>query len=892
MTAKQPALFSLAAGSGFVDALAAGILSRHGADPLELTRLTVLLPTRRAVGALQLALLRAGEGRPLLLPNIRALGDVEEAEATDDAWLAAAATDLPPAVGALRRRLLLTALVQRSRTVSSAQAALLAGELAHLLDRLQTEEIPLSRLHTLVPADHAAHWQVTLDFLRILEVNWPAILAAEGVIDPAERRARALRALARHWQDDPPAWPVIAAGSTGSIPATAELLSVVALLPQGAVVLPGLDARLDEPSWRELEPTHPQYGLKLLLARLGCPREAVTDWDAAVSEPAARATLLREALRPAATSEAWPDMPSLPPEALTGLGRLDCANEQEEAGAIAVILREAVEDPATTAALVTPDRGLARRVAAELRRWDIALDDSAGQPLADSMPGTLLRLAAALIEERVAPVALLALLKHPLALLGRAPATLRGHARRLERSTLRGPRPQAGFDALIRAAHASDAGTAVREMLEELHRAAETFVALDAQASSLATLLAAHVGLAERLARDAAGEIQLWAGETGEALASFIAELREAAGGLPAVPAGEYPGLFERLIAEVGFRPRHGQHPRLHLWGPLEARLQRVDLVVLGGLNEGGWPAPATADPWLSRPMQAQLGLPLPERRIGQAAHDFASLASLPRVVLTRAQKQDGNPTVPSRWLARLDNVLAAAQLTLPSAETARQLAWRRALDRPARIVPCGPPRFAPPLTARPRRLSVTRVERWLHDPYEIFARHILRLEPLEPLDAAPDAAERGIAVHQALDDFIFAHRERLPADAEAALQAAGRAAFGALLERPAVAAFWWPRFLRIARWFLDQETAWRQAGGQPLAVECQGALSLHGPAGPFTLTATADRIDRLRTGGLAIIDYKTGQVPGARRIAKGDAPQLPLEAAIAQAGGFAGVAA
>lgn len=893
VSAASAAVFSIPAGAGFVDWLAQGILRRHGAEPLGLAQVTVLLPTRRAVGALQLAFLRATEGRPLLLPAIRALGDIEESEPAGDAWLAAAAPELPPAIGSLRRRLLLTALVQKDREVSAAQAALLAGELAGLLDRLQTEEVPLARLRELVPADHAEHWQITLDFLHIVEEQWPRLLAAHGAIDPAERRGRALRALAGRWLAAPPAAAVIAAGSTGSIPATAELLAAIARAPHGAVVLPGLDRELDEASWEALEATHPQFGLKHLLQRLRLPRALVEDWQPEDAMPAARAArvgLLREALRPAATSELWQAMPALAPEALAGVTRLDCANEQEEAGVIALMLREALEEPSTTAALVTPDRGLARRVATELRRWDIALDDSAGEPLAASVPGALLRLVAAMIAERAAPVPLLALLKHPLALLGRPPAELRGLAGRLELTTLRGARPAPGLAALVRAAHAAEAGESVIAMLQELADRSAAFALLDRQASSLASLLAAHVAFAERLATDAAGKIVLWTGEAGEALARFVAELAEAADGLPDVPAGEYAGLLDRLIGEPTVRPSYGLHPRLHLWGPLEARLQQVDLVVLGGLNEGTWPAFATPDPWLSRPMQGLLGLPLPERRIGLAAHDFASLASLPRVVLSRALKHDGNPTVPSRWLARLDNVLAAAGQEIAPVAADLRLGWRRQLDRPPRIEPLGPPAFAPPLSARPRSLSVTRIERWMRDPYEIFARHILGLAPLEPLDAAPDAAERGTAVHRALDAFVRAHPTALPADAEPALLAAGRAAFGALLERPAIAAFWWPRFQRIASWFIANEATWRREQGLPLVVECRGKLELAGPAGAFFLTATADRIDRLHAGGLAIIDYKTGHVPSDPEIRRGEAPQLPLEAAIQRDGAFAGV--
>ena len=414
-------------------------------------------------------------------------------------------------------------------------------------------------------------------------------------------------------------------------------------------------------------------------------------------------------------------------------------------------------------------------------------------------------------------------------------------------------------------------------------------------AAALQDLARAHVAFAEWLAAsdEESGAERLWSGEAGEGAARFVAGVMEAAPALPPVaPPALYPALLDALLEGEVVRPPYGRHPRLQIWGPLEARLQHADCMILGGLNEGVWPPAAAGDPWMSRPMRADFGLPPPELRIGLSAHDFVQCCGAAEVWLTRARRIEGTPTIPSRWLQRLDALLAGTAggaAALRASEPAL-LGWWSALDRPAE--PSGPrpaPAPAPPLAARPRRLSVTRIETWIADPYSVYARDILRLRPLDPVDADPSAAERGIVIHRILEAFVRAHPEALPADAEERLLALGRAHFEAAGTPPGVLAFWWPRFERIVRWFLETEGA-RRPACRPLATEVEGALDLDAPAGPFRLTAKADRIDGTGAGALEIIDYKTGSVPPKSHVADGRRPQLSLEAAIAAAGGFAGV--
>jgi ATP-dependent helicase/nuclease subunit B len=431
-----------------------------------------------------------------------------------------------------------------------------------------------------------------------------------------------------------------------------------------------------------------------------------------------------------------------------------------------------------------------------------------------------------------------------------------------------------------------------QELIDILETAISPLIRLlDRGAVSLSEIIEAHVATAEALAttHDESGAKRLWAGDAGEALASFFAELSEATQEDAPIPASEYPELLDSLMAGHVVRPRWGRHPRLAIWGPLEARLQRSDVMILGSLNEDSWPPKAQASPWMSRPMLQAFGLPLPERRIGLSAHDFCQAFSSPEVWLTRARRKEGAPTVPSRWLLRLRATLQENAWAARNARTERTLAdWQRLLDSPATIASIQPPAPCPPVAARPRQLAVTQVEMWLRDPYALYARHILGLRALKPINAEPEAADFGTFVHAALAAFLTGNTDPFSPDAYDRLCAFGREAIGDLLERAGVRTFWWPRFERIARWFIDNERA-RRCEIVTSAAEVEGRMEIIRPGGGFLLTAKADRIDALAGDTLAVIDYKTGVPPKEKDVLDGLAPQLPLEAAIAEAGGFRG---
>ncbi len=890
-------LFNIPPGVPFLDAVAAEWLDAARNDPLVVSQGLILLPTRRAARALADAFLRASGGRPLLLPRITAFGALDEAPLE-----LAGALDLPRAVEPARRLAALTRLVlamqgRNGAPQSADRAWPLAAELAALMDEAEREEIDLAtKLPDAADPAFAAHWSQTLEFLEIVTRAWPDWLADQGLMNPAAHQVALLDAQAAAWKRQPPAGRVLVAGATGGIPAVARLLRVVAEVRTGAVVFAGLDLGLPDEVWAELPPVHPQAGLARLLQQFGATRGDVNAWP---SPPPGRSLTGRSralslAMLPAQALAMWPGET---PEPIDGMSSLVAADEQEEATAVALVLRGALETSGATAALVTPDRDLARRVSAALLRHGIVADDSAGEALAETPPAVFLRLLVRAIADDLAPVPLLALLKHPLTAAGMAGASCRAAARNLEATCLRGPRPTPGLPGLRRGVRGNAAATG---FVERLEACLEPVLRLDAAVQMApAEAFAAVIEAGELLATtdELPGPARLWAGEEGEALATRLADIQAALPMLPDQRRSVLPGLLDAVLEGAVVRSRRAlrgrdgvEHPRVFIWGLLEARLQSADTIVLGGLAEGTWPPATDPGPWLSRPMRAAMGLASIEERIGDAAHDFTACAcAAPTVVLSHSRRRNGAPVVPARWLIRLETLLVGHGLRL---EPQSAVTWARALDQPVDgPCPVRPPRPCPPVALRPRRLSVTEIETWLRDPYAVYARHVLRLRPLRPLDEATDAADYGSLVHAGMAHFISEFGPRWPADAGTHVRRAMARALAEAELRSALVAWWAPRLDRIADWIADIEAVRRSDRHVvTIAAEVSGTCDYMRPGGTFRLTGRADRIERRSEGSLAVLDYKTGTPPSQRDVDMGLAPQLLLEAAMLEAGAFGDV--
>ncbi len=864
--------------SAFLPALANAWLAEPGDPAAGL----IILPNRRAARALAGAFLPANQGKALLLPRIIAPG------AIDEAGLAlTGALSLPPAVPVLQRQSTIAGLILAMNGANGAPRKLpgawrLAGDLAALLDEADEAEIDLAEtLPNVVAAELAEHWQTTLKFLEIVTRVWPARLAELGMMNPAARQSALINAQAEAWASKPPGakiWLVTAAAN----PALTRLAAVVAGLPNGAVILPSHDWSLGEDPWQAVDDSHPAAGIARLLTALGARREEIALWPAPGNTAGGRAKLLSQALLPAGGLESWQSQSAFD---LAGIHRLSAGEEQQEATAIAMALRDALETPGATTALITPDRGLATRVAATLKRFGITADDSAGEPLADTPPAILLRLLSRAAASEFAPLPLLALLKHPLTAAGEQPEICRIHARMLERRVLRGPRPSPGFDG-IKFRLEEIGSEPLKAFLDRLELRLRPIAGM-AVAIGPADALHALINAAEALAASAEepGAAKLWSGEAGAALAALLAEAMPALDSQPPIAPADLPDLLDALLeGHVIRRPRSRDgHPRIAIWGVQEAMLQTVDTAILGGLVEGVWPSLPEPGPWLSRPMRKAAGLPSPEQKIGADAQAFFALASrCKNIILSAPTRRDRAPAVPARWLTRLDALLAATAQTLPSHPAA---AWAAQLDTPSVRVQRPKPAPRPPSHLRPTTLSISDIATLIADPYAIYAKHILHLRQLDPLDEESDPSLFGNIVHAGLQKFFAVERDFSAPDAAAQLTLALQIAMREQRPRAALENWWAARLERIAGWIIEAECE-RRTKNPPveIALEIEGRLQV---AGGFTLKGRADRIEKRHDGSVFIMDYKTGTPPNEKRVESGAAPQLPLEAVMAQSGAF-----
>jgi ATP-dependent helicase/nuclease subunit B len=922
------------------------------AHPERLAQATLYLPTRRAGRMTREIFLDVLKTDAVVLPRIIALGDIDEDELAFAQSSSAGLTALetPAAMDGLQRRLLLAQLIaawaKQLKPADPLQAPLVVGgpastlaradDLARLMDDMATRGVEWQALDGLVPDALDQYWQLTLRFLHIARKTWPDILKAYGRIEPAARRDHLIEAEAARLTGHHDG-PVIAAGSTGSMPATAKFLLAVAGLPQGAVVLPGLDTDLDDEAWQSIggvrdaqgkfttppASNHPQFAMHALLARFGIKRGDVE----ILGQPAlhGREVLASEAMRPSNATAQWhqrlaePEIVERISGGMANLAVIEAENPEMEALAIAVAMREARELD-KTAALVTPDRALARRVMAALGRWNLAFDDSGGDALMDTSTGIFARLAAEAVAKQLEPPTLLALLKHPLCRLGGAHGAFKDAVAVLEMALLRGTRPQAGSGGLAgdfdrfrqelaklkagktSALHYSEPRTKLKDA--ELDRAHQLITHLttalaplekrdSSKPSDFAELAARHRDVLIGLSRDEHGVALAFEGQQGSALAAAFDELlgEDSKSGLT-VQLGDYPEVFQTAFGERVVRRPESANAHLQIYGQLEARLTQSDRVILGGLVEGVWPPAPRIDPWLSRPMRHELGLDLPERRIGLSAHDFAQLLGAEEVILSHAAKVGGAPAVASRFLHRLEAVAGEARWNAAKAAGENYVRFAHELDRPGKVAPIPQPAPTPPRATRPLKLPVTAIEDWLRDPYTIYAKYILKLAPLDPVDMPLSAADRGSAIHDALGEFTQTFATQLPDDPAGALRRIGQKYFAPLMERPEAKALWWPRFLRIADWFAGWETG-RRGDVAGIDAEIRGEIPIHlDNARTFILSARADRIEHRRDGTFAILDYKTGQPPTGKQVRMGLSPQLTLEAAILREGGFESIPA
>ncbi|MFQ3348720.1 MAG: ATP-dependent helicase/nuclease subunit B [Paracoccaceae bacterium] len=891
-----PHVFAMAPGVDFPAALVAGLIARtQGKEPQDMARVTLYLNTQRMRRRVTDLFVEQGAG---FLPRIFLISEIDQ-----DMRLA----HLPKATPALRRRLELTQLVARlleSQPDLAAKSALfdLSDSLADLLDEMQGEAVTPETIIGLDVSGHSGHWQRTQAFMEIV---LPFFNGSEQP-DTLQRQRLAVEALAAIWSQTAPQDPVIVAGSTGSRGTTMQFMKLVAGLGNGALVLPGFDFDMHKSVWMKLDNAltaedHPQFRFAKLMGILGIAPDHVRHWQKIYPPCPARNRLISLALRPAPVTDQWltegqrfTDLTA----ATQDLSLIEAPSQRAEGLAIALALRHAAE-MGKVAALITPDRMLTRQVTAALDRWGILPDDSAGRPLALSAPGRFLRHIAKLFGRKISNAAFLTLLKHPLTATGSARGV---HLRFSHEYELHMRRfGSALYDPKMLIAWAGTQSDSMAKPWAEW--LATTLTGLDQiNTRPIETHLSDLILRAEALAAGslATGSGSLWEKEAGQKAAEVMADLQKAApfGGI--LSAYDFEALFASVLNQGQIRIANITNPHIMIWGTLEARVQGADLVILGGLNDGVWPQAPPPDPWLNRQMRQKSGLLLPERRIGLSAHDFQQAICAPQVILSHTLRDAEAPTVPSRWLNRLTNLLAglpdqggAAALTLMRARGVAWLDLALRLDLPneahlsdAMLQPSKRPSPKPPVESRPKNLPVTAISKLIRDPYHVYARYILKLYRLNPLHMSADTRLRGDVLHKILEQFVKTRpaEELLPQNYAAAkdrLMTLAALMLGKIVPWPAARALWFAQLAHVADVFLESDR-----GAEILESQTERSGTYDLPELGFTVKARTDRIDVLANGDLQIIDYKTGAPPTKSEQAAFE-KQLLLTALIAENGGF-----
>lgn len=885
----QNGTFALPPGADFCRSVVEGLIARTAGKPPEaLAAVTIYANSGRTMISLRAAFdAHAERHGPLLLPKLRPL--------------TALGVDLPgrpasPLARTLELGRLVAHLLEREPGLGAGQSVpQLAESLAMLMGEMQTEGCDADSLSRIDAREHAAHWQRTLAFLRIAAGFY---LNDPPVDGPARQRRRA-EMLAEAWSlgADMPTAPVIAVGSTGSHGGTRLFLHALAALPLGAVVLPGYDFSQPDRIWSSLAEgadDHPQ-------ARLAALTEGgVQPWVDTPKQD--RNKLISLALRPAPVTDQWiaegPDLPDLdaPTAAMT---LIEADQPQEEADAIAVLIRDAV-GRGQPVRLFAADRGLVRRVGAALDRWDLAIDDSAGEPLGLSAQGLFLRHVAALFGQRLGIDTLLVLLKDPITATGSGHGDSLRHARDLELHLRRHGPAFPDADSLRKWAERGDESRKIwAEWLAGILDLVDA-VSGDRQPRPVPDRMAAHLHLAGLLAAGAGGTVErsrLWNDASGRAADMAMRHLADHAALAQPMGPRDYADLIDGQMAAQAVRAQDRGHPLIRACGPREARteanLSDNALIILAGLNEGGWPQALPPDPWLSRAMRAEAGLTLPERQIGLSAHDFQQAIAAPEVVLTRARRDADAETIPSRWLNRLTNLMTGLPerggpqaLAAMRTRGAHWLGLARQLAQPRfQIDPAPRPAPVPPAPAFDA-ISVTQVRTLIRDPYAIYADKLLGLRALDPLRPEPGAQLRGQVLHAVAEALLTP--PPAPDTPLATLRArfldVTRAVLNEQVPWPAARAFWQARMEKIADQITHDEHR-RLQQGRPLVVEATHRVPV--PGLKLHLTAKPDRIDQLEGGHLAhVYDYKSGTPPTDKQMAHFD-KQLLLEAAMVEMGAF-----
>lgn len=879
------------------DALAQYIWSICADVPHGVASLRVLLPSARACLFMRECLRRHAPRPHSLYPRLIPLGEAEEGLGVDVLSLSmqASAEYVPVrTLSGTEATCLMTQLLAREAKhifpftlPALAQLVQLSQALLQLIEECVRDQVPLERLITLDLEAFAEHWQMSAKLLQLVVREWPLLLAAKHAQTHQQHVNKTLADSAAWLAEHRPEYPVILAGSTGSVMATRQLMAVIAQLPQGAVIFPGLDKHMPEAHWRllEVEPgTHPQRPLMETLRHLRITRSQV-HWlgqenAAEACMPTMRNQVVRSVHALAECSDEWRHMPpALLENAFSAVHAWALPDEYMEADIIAMKVREALEQPEASILLVSPDKQMHKRLRMALTRYAVTLNDTMGVYLPDIPDCVFLQLVLDALQQRCSLSSLVNLCKHPLCTGGQKAGELRMHLRQLEkklRRTTEAALIENWPDYLQQ--HEPDFYNAIIVRMQPLY-AQESMPAMQ----FLRTLLE----VAESLAMDDAGHCVLWREAAGRYALQSMMQITQAMQHLPAMTLPELHASLRMFMRGYVFRPAYGAHPRVQLVTPIEARLLSADLVIVCGLQRDVWPAAIAPDPWLNRALRSNVGLMDPQFPHAQAMHDISLLLHQPRVLLTFAHKTGGSPAMPSAiWQRMMALAERAPVLRQRWADEAKQwCGWHSILYHPRKTQHITAYAASPPLQMRPTQHSPSSIELLMCAPYIYYAKYVCQLRVLESLTPDVSAMDFGQMLHSILHDYHEQCPKKLPDDYTSTMAEQRLYAIAELhLQRYAsqtISQFWRPRLFVALSQFATYDTQ-RRMDPHMLGIEAECVYSKPLPYG-HVLSGRMDRLEHYR-GGYAITDYKTGNAPSVKDVNTGLFPQLPLLALALQA--------
>jgi ATP-dependent helicase/nuclease subunit B len=926
MLKNIPTVFNIPAGVSFFDCLAQGIIQHYNNQPELFSKITIFLPSKQNIKTLKESFFKINHGKILLLPKIRSLGDMLDNEMSllpDIETSPYAILSQKKVINYKSRHLALTRFIletfksTKNANISYQEGFSLAATLLELLDSLQLEQISPTILKEIKIDGYIENWQKNLDIINSVTELWTNYLVSHNYCDPIIHRNAIFNYLSHYWLNNPSNAPVIIAGSIDSTPASAHFIKSIGCLEKGCIVLSGLDTGLTEKDIHNLNPNHPQYELYKLIHYFGNDVASIENWTSTdkflTNRHKQRQKLCHEIMRSSETTESWINIAERLSnhdisQAIQDINIIHAPNERKEASAIALIIREAMETPNKSIALVTPNRLLVQRVKAILTRWNIIPNDSAGIALSSLPQGIYFKLLCDVLESNFAPIQLLSFLKHPFSNAGFAKGDFKTQVYRLEKQILRGVAPSNGLQGyrqalklkieLLKNKSDIDAEKSKHlhlslSLIDFLERLFSPIIALD-DYCTMTDFTETFINLINQCAcTDTQNATELfWSDDAGQCANDLLSSFIDISDSLGFLPKQAIYNHIKEFSAKTSIHKNFGYDKNVFIWGTSEARLQQADIMILAGLTEGSWPVSPQANIWLSRPMQEQLGLTTPERHIGLSAHEFVQAICSSKIFLTYSAESNGSPNIPSRWIISLENIIQGVFTStdiLKNLYNTPYLSWLEQLDNTDIIpIPAKRPMPKPPINLRPKAISVTDAEKWLRDPYTIYCKHILNLKKLNGIDEELNASEKGTIIHKLFNDFTIATQTGFHGSPEQIMNNIVNNLLESLKQRPLLYIFWGNRLHYICTQFVEFEIE-RRKKLTPILSEIDGKISFQTTQGDFTIKARCDRIDLTQDNQAIIVDYKTSSssAPSYEQMKIGLAPQLPLQAIILEQGGF-----